>query len=222
MTALRDESVAPPETPFDAVEFVVVDLETTGTGAARGDRVTEAAAVLVRGREVEPLFASLVNPGQPIPYFITQLTGISDAMVRDAPTFREIAGELAAHLAGRVFVAHNAAFDWGFLDAEFSRVAPGGLASIVTQRLCTVRLARRVLRHLPRRNLDAVCAYYGIGNEGRHRAAGDAHATARVLVKLLADAERAGLCTVESLARYARPRVRRTALPRSTDGADGA
>ncbi len=214
-----DESA---ETPFDKAEFVVVDLETTGTGPARGDRVTEAAAVLVRGREVEPLFSSLVNPGQPIPYFITQLTGISDAMVSSAPTFREIAGELAAHLAGRVFVAHNAAFDWGFLDAEFSRVAPGGLASIVTQRLCTVRLARRVLRHLPRRNLDAVCAYYGIGNEGRHRAAGDAHATARVLVKLLQDAERAGLYTVESLARYARPRVRRTAMPRFSDGADGA
>jgi DNA polymerase-3 subunit epsilon len=219
---VNDESAAAPETPFDAAEFVVVDLETTGTGPARGDRVTEAAAVLVRGREVEPLFSSLVNPGRPIPYFITQLTGISDAMVRDAPTFREIAGELAGHLAGRVFVAHNAAFDWGFLDAEFSRVAPGGLASLVTQRVCTVRLARRVLRHLPRRNLDAVCAYYGVGNDGRHRAAGDAHATARVLVKLLQDAERAGLYTVESLSRYARPRVRRTAFPQSSDGADGA
>jgi DNA polymerase-3 subunit epsilon len=147
-----------PERQLDTAEFVVVDLETTGTGPLQGARITEAAVVLVRGTEVRPLFQSLVNPERPIPYFITRLTGIDDAMVAGAPTFREIAGELAAHLAGRVFVAHNAAFDWGFLQAEFSRISPGGIDALVPTRLCTVRLARRILRQLPRRNLDAVCS----------------------------------------------------------------
>ena len=211
-----------PDTAFDSVEFVVVDLETTGTGPGRGDRITEAAAVLVSGPRVEPVFHSLINPRQPIPYFITQLTGIDDAMVADAPTFGEVAGELAAHLAGRVFVAHNAQFDWGFLQAEFSRLAPGGAESLVESRLCTVRMARRILRHLPRRNLDAVCAYYGIGNEGRHRALGDAVATAQVLLRLLKDAERMGIHTIEALSRVARPRTRRTALPSWSDGGEGA
>ncbi len=213
-----------PDTHFDNAEFVVVDLETTGTGPAHGARITEAAAVLVRGAVVTPLFQSLVNPQQPIPYFITRLTGISDAMVAGAPTFQEIAGELAAHLAGRVFVAHNAAFDWGFLQAEFSRISPGGIESLVPTRLCTVRLARRILRHLPRRNLDAVCHHYGISNDARHRASGDALATAQVLVKMLRDAERAGFYSVESLSRYSRPRPRprRSAMPQSSDGADPA
>jgi DNA polymerase-3 subunit epsilon len=209
-------------TSFDDTEFVVVDLETTGTGSSRGDRVTEVAAVLVHRGTVEPLFESLVNPGQPIPWYITQLTGIDDAMVRDAARFTDIAGELAAHLAGRVFVAHNAAFDWAFLRAEYARVAPDSLDTLVPLRLCTVRLARRLLRHLPRRNLDAVCAYYGIANDGRHRAAGDALATARVLIRLLRDAERAGVHTLEELTRHSAMRPRRTALPAWSDGAEGA
>lgn len=211
-----------PDAGFDAADFVVVDLETTGTGPGRGDRVTEAAVARVCGGRVELLFDSLINPGQPIPPYITRLTGISDAMVAGAPTFREVAGELAAHLAGRIFVAHNAAFDWGFLQAEFSRVSPGGIEAIVPMRLCTVRLARRILRHLPRRNLDSVCAYYGIGNGARHRAAGDALATGEVLIRLLRDAERAGYDSFESLKRPLPRRPRRSAMPSSADGADGA
>lgn len=210
------------EAPFSGVEFLVVDLETTGTGAVRGDRVTEAAAVRVCDGSVEPLFHSLVNPEQPIPWYITKLTGIDDAMVRNAPTFAEIAGEFAAHLAGRVFVAHNAAFDYGFVRAEFGRIASDDIDALIPTKLCTVRLARRLLRHLPRRNLDAVCAYYGVDNTGRHRAAGDALATAQVLVRLLRDAERAGLYTLESLTRYARPRARRSAMPQWSEGADGS
>ena len=211
-------------TPLDTTEFVVVDVETTGVGATRGHRVTEVAAVLVRGRSVEPLFDSLVNPERVIPSFISQLTGITNSMVRGAPLFREISGELAAHLAGRVFVAHSAAFDWNFLTAEFARVSPGGIESLVPLQLCTVRLARRFLRHLPRRNLDAVCAHYGIPNVSRHRAAGDAHATARVLLGLIRDAERAGVYTLEALSKHGRrrPTRRRTALPSWSDGGEGA
>jgi DNA polymerase-3 subunit epsilon len=214
-------------TPFSEVSFLVVDVETTGISAWAGDRVTEVAAVFVKGGEVREAFSSLVNPGRSIPPFITHLTGIDDAMVRHAPRFSEIAGELAQHMVGRVFVAHNARFDWNFLSAEFNRVASAPLDSLTDQQLCTVRLARRLLAHLPRRNLDAVANHYGIEIDGRHRAMGDARATARVLVGLLKDAERSGLHTWEELdevmsRRTSRARVKRSAMPRFTDGRDGA
>jgi DNA polymerase-3 subunit epsilon len=215
------------ETPFAEVPFVVVDVETTGGSAHAGDRVTEVAAVALQGTEIRDAFHSLVNPERPIPPFITRLTGISNAMVDGAPLFRDIAGNLAAELAGRVFVAHNARFDWGFLNAEFERVANAPLSAITDAQLCTVRLARRMLSHLPRRNLDAVAHHYGVRIDGRHRAAGDARATALVLVGLLRDAERQGIHTWESLQRSlsrgtAAAKRKRSALPHATDGRDGA
>lgn len=213
-------------TPLAAVRFAVVDVETTGTNPRAGDRVTEVAVVTVSGGTIEPAFRTLVNPERPIPSFIAALTGINDGMVRDAPVFSAVAGTLASHLAGHVFVAHNASFDWAFLDAEYSRVASGDLAAITAGRLCTVRLARRLLRHLPRRNLDAVCAHYGVTIEGRHRADGDARATAHVLVGLIRDAERSGVYSLEGLLVCGRPQrrksARRTALPHASDAADGA
>ncbi len=205
--------------------YVVVDVETTGGQPGGSDRVTEVAAVHVDGERVTLAFHSLVNPGRPIPWMITRLTGIDDAMVRDAPTFRDLAGEFAAHLVGRVFVAHNARFDLGFLSAEFARVAPTPLPELLMGQLCTVRLARRLLNHLPRRNLDAVAHHYGVAIADRHRASGDALATAEVLRALLRDASHRGVHTWEDLetllgARTSRSR-RRRAMPTSSDGADG-
>jgi DNA polymerase-3 subunit epsilon len=202
-----------------------VDVESTGTGAWRGERITDVAVVHVKNRKVTTLFQSLVNPERPIPPYITDLTGITNAMVRRAPTFDAIAGELAGHLADRVFVAHNAAFDWSFLEAEYARLGRTDLGTLVPAQLCTVRLARRVLRHLPRRNLDAVCAHYGVTIANRHRALGDAEATARVLVQLIRDAERAGVWSLERLLRHAKRRKKqrkRSAMPTWTDGAAGA
>lgn len=206
--------------------YVVVDVETTGGQPGGVDRVTEVAAVHVDGARATLAFHSLVNPGRPIPWMITRLTGIDDAMVRDAPTFRDLAGEFAAHLVGRVFVAHNARFDLGFLSAEFARVAPTPLTDLLMGQLCTVKLARRLLAHLPRRNLDSVARHYGVEIADRHRASGDALATAEVLRGLLHDASLRGVHTWDDLevllgARTARSR-RRRALPTSTDGADGA
>jgi DNA polymerase III subunit epsilon len=206
--------------------YAVVDVETTGGSPWSGDRVTEVAAVYVDGASVSVAFSTLVNPERRIPWHITRLTGIDDAMVRGAPTFRDLAGELAAHLVGRVFVAHNARFDFGFLESEFARVAPTPLGAIVTSQLCTVRLSRKLLAHLPRRNLDAVSHHYGVQIEDRHRAAGDALATAHVLKGLLRDASHRGVHTWDDLevllgARKARAR-RAPGLPQWSDGAEGA
>jgi DNA polymerase-3 subunit epsilon len=214
------------DTPFADVPFIVVDVETTGISAYAGDRITEVAAVYVNHGHIADAFQSLVNPQRRIPSYVTQLTGISDAMVRDAPRFEQIAGDLAAHLVGRVFVAHNASFDWNFLSAEYERLATAPLDAIASRRLCTVRLARRLLAHVPRRNLDAVAWHYGVTIEGRHRAVGDARATARVLLGLLRDAERRDLHTWEALdalmsRRTGRARCR-SALPGWADGREGA
>lgn len=200
---------------FGDCRFVVVDVETTGTSHASGDRVTEVAAVIVEGGNIEEGFHSLVNPARPIPWRITELTGISDAMVAGAPAFHEIVEPLAAVLGARTFVAHNAPFDWGFLGMEFARA---GRADVLTGTpLCTVRLARRLLAHLPRRNLDSVAYHYGVEIESRHRALGDARATAHVLLGLLRDLDRQGIDTMDSLQEWLTrrlPRVkRRTGLP---------
>ncbi|MBM3908468.1 MAG: 3'-5' exonuclease [Gemmatimonadetes bacterium] len=200
---------------FEDCRFVVVDVETTGTSHGLGDRVTEVAAVVFEAGEVTDGFHSLVNPQRPIPPRITALTGISNATVAGAPVFGDVADKLAVVLRNRTFVAHNAPFDWGFLTMEFARVGRVGLPD--GDPLCTVRLARRLLAHLPRRNLDAVAHHYGVAIESRHRALGDARATALVLKGLLHDAERQGVESLDALrrwmARRAYVRKRRTALP---------
>lgn len=126
-----------------SLHYVVVDVETTGGSVDRGDRITEFAALCVDGTgKVIEEFQTLVNPERPIPPFITRLTNITEEMVRDAPRFSEIAGEVARILDGRIFVAHNAAFDWHFVSRELERAT--GLV-LEAPRLCTVRMARRLV-----------------------------------------------------------------------------
>lgn len=172
------------------LEYAVVDLETTGTSPGEGHRVTEVAAVEVSGGEVSGGFSTLVDPGRPIPPRVVELTGITDAMVDGAPPFAEVAGRLRRALEGRVFVAHNVPFDWGFLTEEMRR-AEGTLPE--GPRLCTLRLARRALPGLDSRGLDAVARHFGVEIEDRHRAAGDARATAAVLLRLLEEARAEGV-----------------------------
>jgi len=182
--------------PLGDVRFAVVDVETTGMRARGDDRVTEIAVVHVDGPRVELAFESLVNPGRPIPWRIEQLTGITAAMVGAAPRFVEIADQVAAALAGRVFVAHNARFDWAFVRAELDRAF--GYEARMPQ-LCTVRLCRRLVPELERRSLDSVMHFFGLETDRRHRAAGDALVTARALQRLLGRASDAGLRTWQDL-----------------------
>jgi DNA polymerase-3 subunit epsilon len=188
--------------------FAVVDVETTGMRAFGRDRVTEIAVVVVQGARRELVFDSLVNPGLGIPFRIQSLTGITDAMVREAPTFDALADGVLRALAGRVFVAHNARFDWAFLSAEVRRARAFRLAGPL---LCTVRLARRLLPHLGSRSLDSLSDYFGLENAARHRAAGDALATAEVLDRLILLARERGARTLADLDQLSRRRMARDA-----------
>jgi DNA polymerase-3 subunit epsilon len=200
---------------LDECAFAVVDVETTGSRASGRDRITEVAVVVVHGDRCEVLLDTLVNPGRPIPPVVTAVTRITDDMVRAAPTFAELADQLLAALAGRVFVAHNARFDWAFLSAELRRARA---LSLDGNRLCTVRLARRLVSDVRSCGLDNLSLYFGIENEARHRAGGDARATATLLTRLLRLARAEGARTLQDLAAIeARRRVskrrRRSAMP---------
>lgn len=149
--------------------LVFLDLETTGA-TAHADRITEIGLVEVdRGQHLGE-WSSLVNPERPIPQMIESLTGISDAMVADAPTFAELAHDLYARLAGKTLVAHNARFDYSFLQSEFRRVGLKYAPDV----LCTVRLSRRLFPQERRHNLDSLIARHGLSCDNRHRALADA------------------------------------------------
>jgi len=185
--------------------FAVVDVETTGVRAALDDRVTEIAVVLVQGERRELVFESLVNPGRPIPSLVTSITGITDQMVRAAPRFEEVAERVLDALAGRVFVAHNMRFDWRFVATEVQRARDLRLES---PRLCTVRLARRLVPMAESCSLDALSYLFAFENPARHRAAGDALVTAQLLSRLMLLARDAGARTLEDLERLQGPHHR--------------
>jgi DNA polymerase-3 subunit epsilon len=188
---------------IETCSFAVVDCETTGSRAQTADRITEVAIVVVHGARREMVFESLVNPGFSIPWRVAQLTGINDAMVRRAPLFDDIADQVVAALAGRVFVAHNARFDWAFLSAEVRRAKSHRLAGA---HICTVRLAKRLLPQLESGSLDALSWHFGLENHARHRAGGDAMATAQLLERLILLAREQGARTLADLQAMCRPR----------------
>ncbi len=186
--------------------FAVIDVETTGGSAAGSDRIIEIAVVLVQGERRELVFDSLVNPGRPVPGMVTGITGITNLMLRDAPVFEDIAERLLDTLAGRVFVAHNARFDWRFVETELRRARALRLDGA---RLCTVRLARRLVEGVESCALDALTERFDLHNPARHRAAGDALATAELLQRLLRLARHDGARTVADLERYQARRRKR-------------
>ena len=195
------------------LKFAVVDTETTGGGVHGGDRIMEIGIVHVDGDQIRTAVDQLVDPQRPIGRFVSRLTGITWEMVREAPTFGDIAPVVQDALEDRIFVAQNVRFDWRFLSMELKRVGQRGLSG---ERLCTVKLARKLLTHLPRRSLDALAWHYEVPIVGRHRAGGDARATAQLLVRMFADARRQDVDTwdgIQALLRRPRPRPIRSALP---------
>lgn len=181
-------------TPLREVTFVVLDLETTG-GSARQDAITEVGAVKVRGGEHLGELGTLVDPGGAVPPGITRLTGITTAMVCAAPPLPAVLPSVLEFLSGAVLVAHNAAFDAGFLRAACERHGRTWPRPPV---LCTARLARAVLprAECPSVRLAALARHFGCATEPDHRALTDARATVEVLHHLL---ERIGNLGVQSL-----------------------
>lgn len=159
MTALLDAPLA------------FVDVETTG-GHPLYHRIIEIGVVLARGEAVEESWTTLVDPDTRLPPTIQRLTGIDPDALRGAPSFREIAGELAARLDGRLFIAHNARFDYGFVRRELQRAGHAFEARVA----CTVKLSRRFYPGMPRHNLDALIDRHALPCAARHRALPDAMA----------------------------------------------
>ncbi|RAW03243.1 exonuclease domain-containing protein [Pseudochryseolinea flava] len=160
--------------------YAIVDIETTG-GYAANHRITEIAIYLHDGGRITDEYHTLINPGRNIPYYITGLTGITTEMVLDAPTFEEVAEDIFNLLDGKVFVAHNAHFDYSFLKREFE------LSGInwTSKKLCTVRLSRKIIPGLRSYSLGTLSESLGIVITNRHRAGGDASATAKIFDLLL-------------------------------------
>jgi len=151
--------------------LAIVDVETTGSDPAT-DRITEIAVLQADGIALTAQWSTLVNPGTSIPGAVQALTGITQEMVDAAPRFAQIADELYERLAGRIFVAHNARFDYGFLRREFERAGLKYLAKT----LCTVRLSRRLYPGAAGHDLDSLIERHGLDCEARHRALPDAGA----------------------------------------------
>lgn len=160
--------------------YAIIDIETTG-GNPRRDKITEIAVILHDGKCITREFTTLIDPECRIPYHISALTGITNEMVAGSPKFFEIARELVELTHDRIFVAHNSAFDYGFIRSEFQRLG----YEYKREQLCTVRLSRKIIPGHRSYSLGKLCGELGIVINGRHRALGDATATAILFSKLL-------------------------------------
>ena len=161
------------------MNYVIVDIETTG-GSPKASKITEIAIYKHDGTNIIGEFSSLVNPEMKIPEFIVRLTGISDSMVASAPKFYELAKEIIEFTEGCIFVAHNVGFDYGILRHEFRTLG----YDYRRPHLCTVRTSRYVIPGLESYSLGKLSRNLGIEIVGRHRAGGDALATAHLFTLL--------------------------------------
>lgn len=163
--------------------FIVLDFETTGMSPGSGARATEIGAVRVEGGRIVDRFQSLMNAGVPIPFFIQQLTGITNAMIAGAPPCSEVMRDFHRFIGDTPLVAHNAPFDRKFLDAELARV---GLTAAQPM-ICSMRIARRVYQDAPNHKLGTLVGYAGVETDGIfHRALADSEMTARLMLKMAA------------------------------------
>jgi DNA polymerase-3 subunit epsilon len=160
--------------------YAIVDIETTG-GHASSNGITEVAICIHDGKKITQRYSTLVNPGMDIPVYIRALTGITNEMVLDAPKFEDVAADIYHLLHGKIFIAHNVNFDFSFIRYH---LASAGY-DLQCNKLCTVRLSRKILPGMPSYSLGKLCRHLGIENESRHRAMGDAEATTTLFSILL-------------------------------------
>jgi len=180
-------------------EFSVLDVETTGL-SARNNRVIEIGIVKVKNLKITDKYTTLINPGCDIPYFITQLTGISNTDVAYSPSFYDTAEEIEEFIGNSIVSGHNLSFDEGFLSYEFIR---NGYEPLSNLTVCTLKLARKIFPSLKSKSLGSVSEHLGIKNRDSHRALSDAEATAQILIKLIKKLSKEnGIKTIQQLLEY--------------------
>ncbi len=160
--------------------YAIIDVETTG-GSPSIDRIIEIAVIVYDGEKILDQYSSLVNPKRNIDKYVTQLTGITDKMVKNAPAFEEIQDKILALTEGNIFVAHNVKFDYGMIRSEYKRTG----VDFVRKHIDTVTLSQKVLPGFNSYSLGSLCDSLGIIIENRHRALGDAEATVKLLEVIL-------------------------------------
>jgi len=202
---------------FDAVDWVVIDVETTG-GKPPADRITELGAVRVNAGRIVDEFETLVDPEREIPLNVQRITHITDAMVAGKPTAAQVMPAFREWLGDAVVVAHNAPFDRFFIDTHFAEIFGGPTENLW---LCSVRLTRKLYPHFPSKSLGPLCVSLGIPpRETLHRAGNDARATARVLVRALDDLAGRGITNLDALWAFVSPTVLGEKRRKQLRGAD--
>jgi len=192
---------------FWEIPFIVVDVETSGSNSEK-NRIMEIACVTTIGGEIINVFSSLINPHEPIPPFVAKMTGITNTMTKTSPEAYEIMPRVEElfNQKDAVFVAHNARFDWSFVVQTF---ALAGLPRPRLPRLCTLKFARRLLPKKVKKNVGELAEYLNITVKNRHRAAGDAIATAHILNELLELAEHEhGISTIDEVLKFQNKQIR--------------
>lgn len=185
--------------------FTVIDIETTGL-SKNTHAITEIAAAKIRNNEIVDSFQTLVNPQVRIPSFITKLTGINNEMVKDSPKVNQVLPDFVDFLGKDVFVAHNATFDFGFLDHNLNLHHNHQL---LNDRLCTRKLANRIFPELPRKRLGDLCEHLDIKNTQAHRAMSDVLATVQVFNEMTGILKSKGIWEIKDVLKFERSSVGR-------------
>ncbi|MBI2662337.1 3'-5' exonuclease [Candidatus Woesearchaeota archaeon] len=185
--------------------YTVIDIETTGL-SKNYHQITEIAAVKICAGKIVEQYQTLVNPQVRIPRFITHLTGIDNEMVKDAPIIKRVLPSFVDFLGYDVFVAHNAMFDFGFLDHNLKYHQGQNLQN---KRLCIKKLANRLFPELERKRLVDLCEHLKVNNKQAHRAGSDVRATAAVFTNMLGILQKRGISEVEDILKFERLPIRR-------------
>ncbi len=183
--------------------FTIVDIETTGLSAYY-HKITEIAALKYKEGKVINEFSTLINPETPIPRFITRLTGIDNEMVKDSPKIDEVIPKFHSFIGDSSFIAHNATFDYKFLD--YALESSTG-ANLNNHKICTCKLARRLLPELPSKKLSNLCEHFNIKNDEAHRAKGDAMATARIFHNFLLMMRKKEIHDTEDILKFQKSKI---------------
>ena len=183
--------------------YVVVDIETTGLSKNR-HKITEIAAVKIKKGKIVDKFHSLINPEVRIPSFITKLTGIDNDLVKGEPVIKEILPNFLDFIKEDIFVAHCATFDYGFLAKNCENHG----FKLNNTRLCTRKLANRLLQDLPSKKLSCLCEYFDVINEDAHRAMSDTLVTADIFSRFLAMLSKQNIKKQEDVIRFEKSKIK--------------